>query len=446
MIVPRFDLAVGARELSQVVRRIVCGRATGSATSIRNFEEEFADWLDGGASRAFFLSSGRMALYLVLLGMRRLSRPPGERPLVLVPAWTHASVPLAVRAAHYVPWFVDADPETLNPDLKAVPAEVWPHVAAVVVTHLYGTPAALSDWVGVARAHGAVVIEDCAQALGARYDEQRCGAYGDAAYFSFALTKNFTTLRGGLLSVRDPQLREAVRPFVSTRPSKADLRLMKEAILGLGFYYATRPSIFATTIYPALRVGWSVEGRDILHSAFEEMVSFTPPGGFLGEGGDPLVMPPPGICADLGRAQLFRLDHANARRTQIGYRLRELLGGTPLLGLPSWEKRATPIFMSFVLRAPRRMAFIREMLRRGVDCSPGYLRACDQLELGPKPISQLPCPNAGRLEHSQVHLPVYPRMTDREVEFIARTAHAAFEHVHADLVARSHVAYAGPGR
>lgn len=424
MIVPRFDLAVTPSQLLAVARRLAMGQGEGDERALRRFETHFARWLGDGIS-AVFVQSARSGLYLIIDALRRLDRLPANRPLVIMPAWTHESVPAVVAAAGLQPWFVDCNPHTLNADPSAVPAEVWSRACVAIVTHLYGTPAETAEWVRLGRQHGVAVVEDCAQGLGARTaDGVGCGAQGEASYFSFQLTKNFTTLGGGMVASADPALAALLRAGVSERPSRPDGALIAQAVKGLAFRFATRPTVFGATVYPALRIGWALTGRDLLHEAFDEKISFSAPTG--------LMRAPAGVQADLGAAQLPALDAANRRRTAIGTRLRALLEGTPGLLLPSWPEGSQPIFMSFVLRVRNRMAFMHEMLKRGVDSSPGYLRACHRLPFavaggGHASVPQADCPHADQLEREQVHLPVYPRLTDREVETIARAAHAAAE-------------------
>lgn len=421
MVVPRFDLAVTTPALLAAARAVVTRQGAADSGALRRFESDLAAWL-GPDQSAVFVPSARSGLYLILDGLRRLGRIAADRRLVVMPAWTHESVLVVVRAAGFTPWFVDCNPNTLNADADGVPPEVWPHTAAAIVTHLYGTPAETVGWVRHARAHGVAVIEDCAQGLGARTpDGQRCGAQGDASYYSFQLTKNFTTLGGGAVTTRDADLAALLAESVVPRPSRPDRSLLVQIAKGLAFRLATRPLVFGATVYPALRAGWALTGRDRLHDAFEEQIHFSPPRG---------LMPAPAAAqADLGRRQLPALDAANARRTAAGTRLRALLEGIPGVTLPSWPEGSQPIFMSFVLRVPRRMAFMHELLKHGVDSSPGYLRACHRLDgdvaSGPAVVPQADCPHAERLEKEQVHLPIYPRLGDREVEQIARAVRAA---------------------
>ncbi|NDD28187.1 MAG: hypothetical protein EB084_07970 [Proteobacteria bacterium] len=427
MIIPRFDLAIDAPLLLRAAQRIARGGRHDDAGAVRHFEADFARWLSADAS-AVFVPSARGGLYLILQALRRTGRIDARRRFVIVPAWTHASVPAVVAGAGFAPWYVDCDDATLNAEVDAVPAEVWKQAAAVVVTHLYGVPARTEAWVSRAREYGVAVIEDCAQAMGARTESgERCGSLGDASYFSFLLTKNFTTLGGGMVATRDADLHAALREGVSDRPAPPGRGLLIQAVKGLAFRAATRPLVFGATVYPALRAGWALTGRDLLHEAFDEKITFTPPRGALAC--------PAAVQADLGRALLPRLDAANARRTAIGKRLHTLLGGIPGLRLPSWHPGAEPIFMSFVIRVPRRYEFMRALLGRGVDTSPGYLSACHSMTfpiVGDTTVADdappvFACPNADALGREQVHLPIYPRLSDREVEAIAQAVHASAE-------------------
>ena len=421
MVIPRFDLALRLGEILPALLQVAAGRGDASPDAVPAFEQAFADWL--GTRHAIFVPSARTGLYLILEAAQRLGRlprdlsPGGPRPGVLVPSWTHASVPTVVRSAGWEPRFLDCDPSAQNSTpAHADAANAWDGAVAAIVTHLYGCPTDSQEWVDRARARGMLVVEDCAQALGARLRGRKVGTFGDAAYFSFALTKNFTTLGGGMVATSDDALAAAMRERMQTVPAggaAARKALLKPLVMGLGFRVATWPSIFAATLYPALRVGWKLTGRDRLHDLFDEPVRFSPPQGAIGS--------PFGVQATVGLHQLPRLDAENARRTAIGRRLRAALENTPL-GLPTWLDDSDPIFMSFVVRAPERFRFMRTLLGHGVDSSPGYLRACHRLDAASGD-STPTLPGAEELESQQVHLPVYPRLTDREVDCIAQAVH-----------------------
>lgn len=325
VVIPRFDLALQAQEILRALLAVAGGRGDAPSDAVPALEEAFAAWL--GARHAIFVPSARTGLYLILEAAQRLGRIPAPHDApgatVLVPSWTHASVPAVVKAAGWTPRFLDCDPAAQNSSpAHADAAGAWGGAVAAIVTHLYGCPADSEAWVAEARSRNMLVIEDCAQALGARLRGRKVGTFGDAAYFSFSLTKNFTTLGGGMVTTSDDALASAIREHVvAGRPDGAAARraLLKPLVMGMGFRVATWPRVFAATLYPGLRLGWALKGRDVLHELFDEPVRFSIPR-------EP-VRAPFAAQARVGLGLLPRLEGDNARRTAIGRRLRAGLEG-----------------------------------------------------------------------------------------------------------------------
>jgi dTDP-4-amino-4,6-dideoxygalactose transaminase len=165
------------------------------------FESEFAAYC--GVSHALGVGNGLDALVLALRG---LGIGPGDE--VIVPAFTFIATWLAVSqcGATLVP--VDVCPVTANLDPALLEAAITPRTRAIMPVHLFGQPADMQPILALAKRHGLKVIEDAAQAHGARgWDGRLCGAYGDAAAFSFYPGKNLGALGdGGALLTSDPQL------------------------------------------------------------------------------------------------------------------------------------------------------------------------------------------------------------------------------------------------
>ena len=142
------------------------------------FEEEWARYC--GVAHAVGAGNGTDAIQLAL---RAAGVGPGDE--VVVPALTAAFTALAVSMAGATPVFADVDPQRYTLDPAAFEAAITPRTAAVVPVHLYGCPADMDALLAVARRHGLLVVEDAAQAHGARYQGRRAGGLGDAAAFSF---------------------------------------------------------------------------------------------------------------------------------------------------------------------------------------------------------------------------------------------------------------------
>lgn len=174
------------------------------------FEREFASWL--GARDVIGVANGTDAVELALRGC---GIQPGDG--VIAPAHTATATIAAIERAGAVPVLVDIEPVTFGLDPEKFRQTVSKYrdrsrLRAVVVVHLYGHPAAMDDILPVAREHGLVVVEDCAQAHGAAWRGRLVGTFGDAAAFSFYPTKNLAALGdGGAVATSDPAAAERVR-------------------------------------------------------------------------------------------------------------------------------------------------------------------------------------------------------------------------------------------
>ena len=191
--------------LDAAYRRVIDSNWLVLGQEVERFEAEFAAYCD--AECCVGVGNGLDALYLVL---RALDIGPGDE--VIVPANTYIATWLAVSYAGALPRPVEPDPRTCNLDPAAVERAITPRTRAIMPVHLYGQPADMDPINEVARRHGLKVIEDAAQAHGARYKGRRTGSLGDAAGFSFYPGKNLGALGdGGAVVTNDPDLAGRVR-------------------------------------------------------------------------------------------------------------------------------------------------------------------------------------------------------------------------------------------
>jgi dTDP-4-amino-4,6-dideoxygalactose transaminase len=163
---------------------------------VEDFEERFARYC--GAAHCVGVGNGTDALELIL---GALGIGPGDE--VIVPANTFVATVEAVCAVGARPRFVDVQPDTLEVDPDAVAAAIGPRTAAVMAVHLFGQMVDLDRLVPLARRHGIALIEDAAQAHGARFGGRRAGSVGAAAGFSFYPGKNLGALGDGGAVVSD---------------------------------------------------------------------------------------------------------------------------------------------------------------------------------------------------------------------------------------------------
>jgi len=172
---------------------------------VEEFERAFAEYL--GAEFCVGVSSGTAAIQLAVTAC---GVGPGDE--VIVPANTFFATAEAVSTAGATPVFVDADPVSYNLDVRRVEAAITPRTRALLPVHLYGRPADLDPLFELAARHRLVVIEDAAQAHGARYKGRRVGPLGRAGCFSFYPGKNLGAYgEGGAVVTNDPEVARRVR-------------------------------------------------------------------------------------------------------------------------------------------------------------------------------------------------------------------------------------------
>jgi dTDP-4-amino-4,6-dideoxygalactose transaminase len=173
----------------------------------RSFEKEFAAYFE--AKFSVLLSNGTLALELPL---RAWGVGPGDEVVVSPRSFVaSASVPMLVGAK---PVFADIDPDSGNLTAETIAAAVTGATKAVIVVHIGGWPADMPAIMGLCRARGIKVIEDCAQAHGARRLGRPVGTFGDAASWSFCQDKIITTAgEGGMVTTDDESLWESMWSF-----------------------------------------------------------------------------------------------------------------------------------------------------------------------------------------------------------------------------------------
>lgn len=209
MTVKFLDLQAAYRELQPEIDAAVAHAMDSGyyigGPEVAAFEASFAAYCE--AAHCVGVGNGLDALHLAL---RAMDIGPGDE--VIVASNTYIATWLAVTMAGATPVPVEPDPATHNLDPTRVAAAMTPRTRVILPTHLYGQPADLDPLLALAREHGLRVLEDGAQAHGARYKGKRLGAHGDVVAWSFYPGKNLGALGdGGAITTDDPALAERVR-------------------------------------------------------------------------------------------------------------------------------------------------------------------------------------------------------------------------------------------
>ena len=192
-------------EIDEAIARVVSSGWFIGGSEVDQFEAQYASFC--GAAQAIGVANGLDALHLAL---RAMDVGPGDE--VIVPSNTYIATWLAVNQCGATPVPVEPDARTYNINPALIEAAITPRTKVILPVHLYGQPADMDPIIAIARNHGLRVLEDGAQAHGARYKGQRVGAHGDAVAWSFYPGKNLGAMGdGGAVTTNDAQLADRIR-------------------------------------------------------------------------------------------------------------------------------------------------------------------------------------------------------------------------------------------
>ncbi len=201
---------IGPEEKEAAVAYLDQVLATGILRSYQGDEEEaycaqFAEYLGGGYADA--VSSGSAAIYVALLALQLEAFSE-----VIIGPFTDPGGIMPIPMQCMIPMIADSAPGSYNTGPEQIEALISPRTSAIIVPHVAGEPADIGGIMELARARGIPVIEDCAQAHGARYKGQLLGSFGDISAFSTMTGKHHSTAaQGGVVFTRDEALYHSVR-------------------------------------------------------------------------------------------------------------------------------------------------------------------------------------------------------------------------------------------
>jgi dTDP-3-amino-3,4,6-trideoxy-alpha-D-glucose transaminase len=356
--IPFLDLDPGPEleaELGTALARVLASRRYLLGPELEAFEHEFAGYC--GTRHCVGVGSGLSAIELAL---RAAGVGPGDE--VIVPAYTWVATWLAVTRSGAQPVGVDVIEGTYNVDPKAIAAALTPRTAAIVPVHLRGEPADMEAILAISRAHGLLVLEDAAQAHGARHAGRRVGGLGNAAAFSFYPSKNLGALGdGGAVTTDDDEL-------------AARLRLLRN--------YGTRDR-------------YQLES-DGTNSRLAE------------------------IQAAVLRAKLPRLDAWNEARASLAEVYLHAFAGDEGIAVPHTPAWAEPAWHLFAIGHPERDRCAESLARRGIETLVHYPvlphLSVPYLDRGWGAGS---FPVAERLSAEELSLPLYPQLPQQACERVA---------------------------
>ena len=188
---------IDAETIAEVGRVLASGWIT-SGPKVQAFEAQLSALFGGRPVRAFSNGTATMEVALRIAGIG-----PGDEVITTAITWVATANVIGAVGARAV--LVDIDPRSRNISLDAVEAAITPRTRAVMPVYLSGLPVDMDRLYAIAKKHGLRVIEDAAQAIDSRWNEQRIGSFGDLVSFSFQANKNITCAEGGCLVMNTPE-------------------------------------------------------------------------------------------------------------------------------------------------------------------------------------------------------------------------------------------------
>jgi len=326
-----------------------------------SFEKEFASFC--GTSYGVTVGSGTEALHLALRG---LGIQEGDE-VITVP-FTFMGTVEAILQVGATPRFVDIEPTSYTMDVSQVKKKITKKTKAIIPVHLYGQPCDMNSLLSLSRKHHLPIIEDSAQAHGAKDHGRRAGSMGKAGCFSFYPAKNLGAYgEGGIVVTGDKRLADRVR-------------LLRN------------------------------------HGATTKYVHAFP--GFNGRMDE--------IQAAVLRIKLKRLQKWNEKRRQHAAAYRKGLQGLPI-GLPEEAQGRYHVYHLFVIRAPKRDQLRQYLIKRGVDTGLHYPISLHlQKALRTYGFSRGDFPESERAAREVLSLPIYPALSSQDQKRIIREVQSFF--------------------
>lgn len=300
-------------------------------------------------------SSGTSALHVALMS---LGIRPGDK--VITTPFSFVATANAILYVQASPVFsdIDLDNYNLSPEAFRNTLKAHPDAKAVIVVHLYGLPAKMPEIMKIAKAHGLAVIEDCAQAHGASINGKKVGTFGDFGAFSFYPTKNMTCGEGGMLTTQDEDLAKKARVLIN---------------------HGQKIKYF----------------HDVLGYNFRMT----------------------NIHAAIGIEQLLKLPSFNQRRKEIACRYSTEVTNPAFVksvSLPGVEH----VYHQYTVRVNNRNIFMDFLEKRGIGYGIHYPKAIPDQPLYAQGKILGSCSNARKAAEEVISIPVYPGLTEQEVDYI----------------------------
>lgn len=347
------------------------------------------------AKHAFVVSSGKAALYFSLRAMQLSSK----RKEVVIPAYTSFSVPSAIARSGLLIRLCDIDPGTLDFDLDKLESAISEKTLAVISVHNYGLVCNMREIQRIAVEKGAYVIEDAAQAAGARVEDRKAGTIGDVGILSLGQGKNICALGGGVILTDQEALASVIDELVNLYPQEPPIPKCSSVLTGAALSLFLHPERYAVPDHvPFLNLD-----ADFFDPSFE-------------------IARLSNLNAEMGRCAFLSLDRYNEIRVRNARLLNHHLSQNPSLKIPSPDAAGQSVYLRFPIvfleeKVRRRVFWILNRRRLGVSRS--YINPLNEIPaLGRCLSNEDEYPGAKFVADRLLTLPTHPYVNKQDIQKI----------------------------
>lgn len=383
------DISLAIKELKSK------NKIVGPETKI--FENDFKNYFNFNS--VFSLNSGRSSLLVILeaLGIEKDDE-------VIVQAFTCNAVinPILKRGA--IPIYVDID-ETLNIDPLEIEKKINKKTKAIIIQHTFGMPAKIEEVKNICTKHNLYLIEDCAHALGAKYNNKYCGTFGDIAFFSFGRDKVISCVYGGMIGVNNLELKQKIETIYNK------LNYPNEKWVNNQLRHPIIMNLFVLPLYNFLNIGKIILELSIRLNLISKAV--TKPE-YVGKLPENFPEKMPSSLAKLAHHQFKKLERFNEHRKEIAEYYHKELGGV-------FNIKEGAIYLKYPLITPDGNQIIESVEKYGIMLEDGWRK---NIIVPPKTIlcemnyKKGECPKGEEVSDKIIILPTHINITKEIAEKI----------------------------
>jgi perosamine synthetase len=371
---------------------------------------------DFGSRFAVCTPQARVGIYLTIKAIVK----PGQK--VILSPYTIADVINMVICAGAEPVFADIDPLTCNIAPLEIEKLIDKNTGAVMVTHLHGLSCPMDEIIPICKKHKIPLIEDAAQAFGAKYKGKNVGTFADAGIYSFGMYKNLTSFFGGMILTPHKKIQEKINFELSNFPFTETGKLTKKIISGLVTDLATSPMLFPFLVFPIFRFGHLKKVQAInkyVETELDLKAKKKIPENYLRQ-----------LTPTQARLALAKIDNVSSDILTRQHYARLYYDGLKKLKkiqLPPFIDDGSHIYTYFPIQFKERKKLIHYFMENHRDIGIQHLKNCAELPAF-KPYYR-DCPNARKTAEQLILLPTYPRYSEKEVKNNIRVIKSFFKEI-----------------